>query len=205
MNISKRKQGILAIICTIAMIVTSITVYNPREVKADPSATVEGKQYSATVKDRGEWAGFDCQGIFDSARIHFAWGIDVDLNTITASIGETKLKVDGKSARVMYIPLSEVTSLEAGSYDIVINATTVASESAEAKEISATATLKIEKVEGTAELQKPSAPIGLVANINNLKTDYTIAFANVATATSYKFYLDGTYKKVITNGGIVTI
>lgn len=34
MNISKRKQGILAIICTIAMIVTSITVYNPREAKA---------------------------------------------------------------------------------------------------------------------------------------------------------------------------
>lgn len=204
MNISKRKQGILAIICTIAMIVTSITVYNPREVKADSSATVDGKQYSATVKDGGEWTGFVCQGIFDSARIHFAWGIDVDLNTITASIGETKLKVDGK-AREMNIPLSEVTSLEAGSYDIVINATTVASESAEAKKISATATLKIEKVEGTTELQKPSAPTGLVANINNLKTDYTIAFANVATATSYKFYLDGTYKKDITNGGIVTI
>lgn len=204
MNISKRKQGILAIICTIAMIVTSITVYNPREVKADSSATVDGKQYSATVKDGGEWTGFVCQGIFDSARIHFAWGIDVDLNTITASIGETKLKVDGK-AREMNIPLSEVTSLEAGSYDIVINATTVASESAEAKKISATATLKIEKVEGTTELQKPSAPTVLVANINNLKTDYTIAFANVATATSYKFYLDGTYKKDITNGGIVTI
>lgn len=204
MNISKRKQGILAIICTIAMIVTSITVYNPREVKADSSATVDGKQYSATVKDGGEWTGFVCQGIFDSARIHFAWGIDVDLNTITASIGETKLKVNGK-AREMNIPLSEVTSLEAGSYDIVINATTVASESAEAKKISATATLKIEKVEGTTELQKPSAPTGLVANINNLKTDYTIAFANVATATSYKFYLDGTYKKDITKGGIVTI
>lgn len=204
MNISKRKQGILAIICTIAMIVTSITVYNPREVKADSSATVDGKQYSATVKDGGEWTGFVCQGIFDSARIHFAWGIDVDLNTITASIGETKLKVNGK-AREMNIPLSEVTSLEAGSYDIVINATTVASESAEAKKISATATLKIEKVEGTTELQKPSAPTGLVANINNLKTDYAIAFANVATATSYKFYLDGTYKKDITNGGIVTI
>ena len=204
MNISKRKQGILAIICTIAMIVTSITVYNPREVKADSSATVDGKQYSATVKDGGEWTGFVCQGIFDSARIHFAWGIDVDLNTITASIGETKLKVVGK-AREMNIPLSEVTSLEAGSYDIVINATTVASESAEAKKISATVTLKIEKVEGTTAVEKPSAPEGLVANINDLKTNYTIAFANVATATSYKFYLDGTYKKVITNGGIVTI
>lgn len=198
MNISKRKQGILAIICTIAMIVTSITVYNPREVKADSSATVDGKQYSATVKDGGEWTGFVCQGIFDSARIHFAWGIDVDSNTITASIGETKLKVDGK-AREMNIPLSEVTSLEAGSYDIVINAT------AEAKKISATVTLKIEKVEGTTAVEKPSAPEGLVANINDLKTNYTIAFANVATATSYKFYLDGTYKKVITNGGIVTI
>lgn len=148
MNISKRKQGILAIICTIAMIVTSITVYNPREVKADSSATVDGKQYSATVKDSGEWTGFVCQGIFDSARIHFAWGIDVDLNTITASIGETKLTVDGKT-REMNIPLSEVTSLEAGSYDIVIKATTVASESAEAKEISATATLKIEVPEET--------------------------------------------------------
>lgn len=205
MNISKRKQGILAIICTIAMIVTSITVYNPREVKADPSATVDGKQYSATVKDSGEWTGFACQGIFDSARIHFAWGIAVDAATITASLNGNQLKVAGQNANGMYIPLTEVTNLEVGSYDIVVTATTVATKTAEAKEVSATATLKIEKVEGTTELQKPSAPTGLVANINNLKTDYTIVFANVATATSYKFYLDGTYKKDITNGGIVTI
>ena len=205
MNISKRKQGILAIICTIAMIVTSITVYNPREVKADPSATVDGKQYSATVKDSGEWTGFACQGIFDSARIHFAWGIAVDAATITASLNGNQLKVAGQNANGMYIPLTEVTNLEVGSYDIVVTATTVATKTAEAKEVSATATLKIEKVEGTTELQKPSAPTGLVANINNLKTDYTIAFANVPTATSYKFYLDGTYKKDITNGGIVTI
>lgn len=180
-------------------------MYNPREVKADPSATVDGKQYSATVKDSGEWTGFACQGIFDSARIHFAWGIAVDAATITASLNGNQLKVAGQNANGMYIPLTEVTNLEVGSYDIVVTATTVATKTAEAKEVSATATLKIEKVEGTTELQKPSAPTGLVANINNLKTDYTIAFANVATATSYKFYLDGTYKKDITNGGIVTI
>lgn len=179
MNISKRKQGILAIICTIAMIVTSITVYNPREVKADSSATVDGKQYSATVKDRGEWTGFDCQGIFNSARIHFAWGIDVDSNTITASIGETKLKVDGKSARGMHIPLSEVTSLEAGSYDIVINATTVASESAEAKEISATATLKIEVPEETTT-RDPSVEV----------------WKNIVGGTGYS-YNDNTTVKVV--------
>lgn len=179
MNISKRKQGILAIICTIAMIVTQITVYNPREVKADSSATVGGKQYSATVKDGGEWTGFACQGIFDSARIHFAWGIDVDSNTITASIGETKLKVDGKSARGMHIPLSEVTSLEAGSYDIVINATTAASDSAEAKEISATVTLKIEVPEETTT-RDPSVEV----------------WKNIVGGTGYS-YNDNTTVKVV--------
>lgn len=179
MNISKRKQGILAIICTIAMIVTSITVYNPREVKADSSATVGGKQYSATVKDGGEWTGFACQGIFDSARIHFAWGIDVDSNTITASIGETKLKVDGKSARGMHIPLSEVTSLEAGSYDIVINATTAASDPAEAKEISATVTLKIEVPEETTT-RDPSVEV----------------WKNIVGGTGYS-YNDNTTVKVV--------
>lgn len=59
--------------------------------------------------------------------------------------------------------------------------------------------------EESTELQKPAAPTGLVANINDLKTNYTIAFANVATATSYKFYLDGKFVKDITNGGVVTI
>lgn len=208
MNISKRKQGILAIICTIAMIVTSITVYNPREVKADPSATVEGKQYSATVKDRGEWAGFDCQGIFDSARIHFAWGIDVDSNTITASIGETKLKVDGKSARGMYIPLSEVTSLEAGSYDIVINATTVASESAEAKEISATATLKIEVPEETTTTTDPSVVVwknivgGTGYSYNDNTTVQVVSVQQPAFASEYGIYMTvtGTIESISING-----
>lgn len=208
MNISKRKQGILAIICTIAMIVTSITVYNPREVKADPSATVEGKQYSATVKDRGEWAGFDCQGIFDSARIHFAWGIDVDLNTITASIGETKLKVDGKSARGMYIPLSEVTSLEAGSYDIVINATTVASESAEAKEISATATLKIEVPEETTTTTDPSVVVwknivgGTGYSYNDNTTVQVVSVQQPEFASEQGIYMTvtGTIESISING-----
>lgn len=208
MNISKRKQGILAIICTIAMIVTSITVYNPREVKADPSATVEGKQYSATVKDRGEWAGFDCQGIFDSARIHFAWGIDVDSNTITASIGETKLKVDGKSARGMYIPLSEVTSLEAGSYDIVINATTVASESAEAKEISATATLKIEVPEETTTTTDPSVVVwknivgGTGYSYNDNTTVQVVSVQQPEFASEQGIYMTvtGTIESISING-----
>lgn len=51
MNISKRKQGILAIICTIAMIVTSITVYNPREVKAGDYSTLTFEKVSVEEMD----------------------------------------------------------------------------------------------------------------------------------------------------------
>lgn len=54
MNISKRKQGILAIICTIAMIVTSITVYNPREVKADADYSKLTYNYKHDYKKDGE-------------------------------------------------------------------------------------------------------------------------------------------------------
>ena len=179
MNISKRKQGILAIICTIAMIVTSITVYNPREVKADPSATVDGKQYSATVKDSGEWTGFACQGIFDNARIHFAWGIAVDAATITASLNGNQLKVAGQNANGMYIPLTEVTNLEVGSYDIVVTATTVATKTAEAKEVSATATLKIEVPEETTT-RDPSVEV----------------WKNIVGGTGYS-YNDNTTVKVV--------
>ena len=208
MNISKRKQGILAIICTIAMIVTSITVYNPREVKADSSATVDGKQYSATVKDSGEWTGFACQGIFDSARIHFAWGIDVDLNTITASLNGKQLAIDGKSTKGMFIPLSEVTSLGVGSYDIVINATTVASESAEAKEISATATLKIEVPEETTTTRDPSVVVwknivgGTGYSYNDNTTVGVVSVQKPEFASEQGIYMNapGTIESISING-----
>ena len=39
--ISKKKQGVIAIICAIAMIVTSLTIYNPREAKAADWSTVD--------------------------------------------------------------------------------------------------------------------------------------------------------------------
>ena len=206
MNISKRKQGILAIICTIAMIVTSITVYNPREVKADPSATVDGKQYSATVKDSGEWTGFACQGIFASARIHFAWQIAVDAGTITASLNGNQLKVEGQSAGGMYIPLTEVTNLEVGSYDIVVTATTVATETAEAKEVSATATLKIEVPEETTT-RDPSVVVwenivgGTGYSYNGNTTVGVVSIQQPAFASEQGIYMTpGTIESISING-----
>lgn len=211
MNISKRKQGILAIICTIAMIVTSITVYNPREVKAAASGSGNGMKYTVSGESQdGGLVGFVCTDvqIFNAADgfMHFAWSGEeayrVDTKTIKAQIDGKDVATYNSNPSDTFIRYSEFKGLEAGEHQIKISGTTSAGE---AKEIYATATLKIEKVEGTTELQKPSAPGGLEAHIDGTKTNYTIAFGNVATATSYKFYLDGVYKKDITNGGTVNI
>lgn len=211
MNISKRKQGILAIICTIAMIVTSITVYNPREVKAAASGSGNGMKYTVSGESQeGGLIGFTCNDvkIHDAVDgyMHFAWSGDkayqVDTKTIKAQIDGVDVATYNSNPSDTFIAYSQFKGLEAGEHQIKISGTTSA---VEAKEIYATATLKIEKVEGTTAVEKPSAPGGLEVHIDGTKKNYTIAFSNVATATSYKFYLDGTYKKDITNGGIVTI
>ena len=41
----------------------------------------------------------------------------------------------------------------------------------------------------------PAAPQGLVFELNDSKTGYLIKFAPIPRATSYKFYVDGTFKK----------
>ncbi len=58
---------------------------------------------------------------------------------------------------------------------------------------------------GGGEVSAPKAPTGLEAHIDGANTYYTIAFAPVDGAKSYKFYLDGEYRQDITNGGTVTI
>ena len=140
--------------------------------------------------------------------MHFAWSGEeayrVDTKTIKAQIDGVDVATYNSNPSDTFIGYSEFKGLEEGEHQIKISGTTSVGE---AKEIYATATLKIEKVGGTA-VEKPSAPVGLVAHIDATKTNYTIAFAAVAGAESYKFYLNGKYIKDITNGGpngIVTI
>ena len=160
----------------------------------------------------GGLVGFVCTDvqIFNAVDgfMHFAWsGADayrVDTKTIKAQIDGKDVATYNSNPSDTFIGYSEFKGLEAGEHQIKISGTTSVGE---AKEIYATATLKIEKVGGTA-VEKPSAPVGLVANIDATKTNYTISFAAVSGATSYKFYLNGKYIKDITNGGpngIVTI
>lgn len=230
MNISKRKQGILAIICTIAMIVTSITVYNPREVKADTDyskltynyknkgeAFMKGSENtkspwrvaideSQSKGDIVKWmtTGDGNLNFYNEMFMNVTW--HGNYPDATLEINGVKVEKEGAGVQVFAAAEIHVNAKEwinNNAYNVV--KVTSKDGSQYVTFIVATGDKAGTSSEETTVAQKPSAPKGLVANINDLKTNYTIVFANVATATSYKFYLDGTYKKDITNGGIVTI
>ena len=228
--ISKKKQGIIAIICAIAMVVTSLTIYNPREAKAD----TDYSQLTYDYKNKGE------SYMKGAETTKSKWRVAVDTSQSTGDIVNWMTKGDGNlnfyGEMFMNVTWHGVypdatleingVKVEEGaegvqayaSAEIHVNAKTWINNNAynvvkvTSKDetqyvtfIVATGNKVDTSTEESTELQKPVAPTELVANINDLKTNYTIAFANVATATSYKFYLDGEYKKDITNGGIVTI
>ena len=228
--ISKKKQGIIAIICAIAMVVTSLTIYNPREAKAD----TDYSQLTYDYKNKGE------SYMKGAETTKSKWRVAVDTSQSTGDIVNWMTKGDGNLnfygemfTNVTWHGVYPDATLEINgvkveegaegvqayaSAEIHVNAKTWINNNAynvvkvTSKDetqyvtfIVATGNKVDTSTEESTELQKPVAPTGLVANINDLKTNYTIAFANVATATSYKFYLDGEYKKDITNGGIVTI
>lgn len=230
MNISKRKQGILAIICTIAMIVTSITVYNPREVKADTDYSKltynyknKGEAYmkgSETTKspwrvaidesqskgDIVKWmtTGAGSLNFYNDMFMNVTW--HGNYPDATLEINGVKVENGGVGVQV-FVPVEIHVNAKEWINNNAYNVVKVTSKdgSQYVTFIVATGDKAGTSSEETTVAQKPSAPKGLVANINDLKTNYTIAFAPVTGATSYKFYLDETYKKDITNGGIVTI
>ena len=233
MNISKRKQGILAIICTIAMIVTSITVYNPREVKADTDyskltynyknkgeAFMKGSENtkspwkvaideSQSKGDIVNWmtTGAGSLNFYNDMFMNVTW--HGNYPDATLEINGVKVENGGVGVQVFAAAEIHVNAKEwinNNAYNVV--KVTSKDGSQYVTFIVATGDKAGTSSEETTVAQKPSAPEGLVATINDLKTNYTIAFAPVKGATSYKFYLNGTYIKDITNGGpngIVTI
>lgn len=233
MNISKRKQGILAIICTIAMIVTSITVYNPREVKADTDYSkltynykYHGEAYmkgSENTKSPWKVAIDESQSKGDivnwmttgAGNLNFYNDMFMNVtwhgNYLDATLEINGVKVENGGVGVQVFAAAEIHVnakewINNNAYNVV--KVTSKDGSQYVTFIVATGDKAVTSSEETTVAQKPSAPEGLVANINDLKTNYTIAFATVTGATSYKFYLNGKYIKDITNGGpngIVTV
>lgn len=228
--ISKKKQGIIAIICAIAMVVTSLTIYNPREAKADTDYSQltydyknKGESYmkgAETTKSKWRVAVDTSQSTGDivdwmttgNGELNFYSDMFMKVvwhgNYTDATLEINGVKVEkGAEGVQVYAPpeihVNAKTWINNNAYNVV--KVTSKDETQYVTFIVATGNKVDTSTEESTELQKPVAPTGLVANINDLKTNYTIAFANVATATSYRFYLDDKYVKDITNGGIVTI
>ena len=228
--ISKKKQGVIAIICAIAMVVTSLTIYNPREAKADTDYSQltydyknKGEAYmkgaettksqwrvavdtSQSTGDIVNWmtTGDGNLNFYGEMFMNVTWhGVYPDA---TLEINGVKVEKGAEGVQVYAAAEIHVNAknwINNNAYNVV--KVTSADETQYVTFIVATGNKVDTSTEESTELQKPAAPTGLVANINDLKTNYTIAFAYVATATSYKFYLDGKFVKDITNGGVVTI
>lgn len=210
---SRSFKKVVAVLSAIAMIVTGITI-QPKAVKADAPdwSSIEwigdgagGGKYANTYKfysENGKVVNIQKPGFASEDSIYATFsagitaasvesdiqgaGICLHLSQFTQKVTEFTVSVAGVGDVVCYVYNEKGTEGETTTADPAAPTTTPAPTT-------------------TTKLQAPTAPDGLVANISNDKTSYTIAFANVATATSYKFYLDGTYKKDITNGGVVTI
>ena len=153
MKLSNSMKKILAYVCAITMVISSVAFSGPTTIKASDSASVDGRIYTVTDGD-ASITGFTCQGIFDKARIHFAWETEVDAASITATVDGKSIKVDGKNDHGMFIPLTEVSGLANGEYPIVVTAT--ATE--DSKEVTGNATLKIED-EGETTTRDPSVKV----------------------------------------------
>ena len=93
MKLSNSMKKFFAYVCAIAMVVSSMAFYGQTSVEASGSAAVEGKIYTVTDGD-ATIVGFTCQGIFDKARIHFAWGTEVDAASITTTVNGKSVKID---------------------------------------------------------------------------------------------------------------
>ena len=153
MKLSNSMKKFFAYVCAIAMVVSSMTFYGQTSVKAKGSVAVDGKVYTVTDGD-ATIAGFTCQGIFDKARIHFAWGTEVDAASITTTVNGKSVKIDGTNAYGMFIPLSEVSTLAVGEYQIVVSATATENSAT----VTGNATLKIED-EGETTTRDPSVKV----------------------------------------------
>ena len=197
MNISKRKQGILAIICTIAMIVTSITVYNPREVKAGQSDAAS-YDYSS-IEWLGDGAGggkynnkyklAPLRGVSNIANIQkpgFATADGIYMALATADV--KKVTVNGTET-------SEYDMQEAGmllhlatmteKYNDILIYNSNGEAFAELYGYYADGTDS-----GTVEpVEKPAAPADLKVSFNEEEKTCTISFDEVEGITTYNFYV----------------
>ena len=135
----------IAVLCAIAMVVTSVTVYNTQTAVASANATANGKVYTVTDGTNEGFTGFTCNGmeIFNETDGHigFAWGEKVDPESIKVSINDAEVTTYNATANGIFVNYSQFKDLADGEYPILVTATTSGEN---AKEVKGNATLKIQ-------------------------------------------------------------
>ena len=201
MNISKRKQGILAIICTIAMIVTSITVYNPGEVKAADEASAGVEQ---PVMDGNPLIQYNKFNENDGYVIYVA-GLDTIKNAKTY-----RLYVDGELwGEVTNGAHIKVSNFKAGKHLFQVTGVNGDLESEKSKGYEIT----IPESSGGTTTEDVNQPIMngnplIQYNKFNESDGYVIYVAGLDTiknAKTYRLYVDGELWGEVTNGANIKV
>ncbi len=138
-------KKMIAVLCAIAMVVTSVTVYNTQTAVASANATANGKVYTVTDGTNEGLTGFTCNGmeIFNETDGHigFAWGEKVDSESIKVSINDAEVTTYNATANGIFVNYSQFKGFADGEYPILVTATTSGET---AKDVKGNATLKIQ-------------------------------------------------------------
>ena len=137
-------KKVIAVLCAIALVVTSMTVYSASTTQASSSGTGNGKVYTVTDGAVDGFDGFTCNGVNILSEVDgyigFAWGIEVDPASIKVTIDSEEVATYNAVNHGVFVSYSEFKSLEDGEYAIVVTATTQTGD----KAVTGNATLKIE-------------------------------------------------------------
>lgn len=199
----KTKKRMIAWICAITMVVAGLAVA-PKTVVADEKAGTTAVDWSNIT----EWTRVGETDIYYS--ITNAKGMFNRVNVVNSELFYFVTNRGGFTATITGPKTDDVVEKTCNGAEIELKKSdfptdgyyTIYTTKLDGLQI---AVKRGSSSSGGGEVSAPKAPTGLEAHIGGGNTFYTIAFAPVDGAKSYKFYLDGEYRQDITNGGTVTV
>lgn len=201
----KTKKRMIAWICAITMVVAGLAVA-PKTVVADEEAGTTAVDWSNIT----EWTRVGETDIYYS--ITNAKGMFNRVNVVNSELFYFVTNRGGFTATITGPKTDDVVEKTCNGAEIELKKSDFPTDGYYTIDTTELDGLQIAVKRGSSssgggEVSAPKAPTGLEAHIGGGNTFYTIAFAPVDGAKSYKFYLDGEYRQdiTITNGGTVTI
>ena len=199
----KTKKRMIAWICAITMVVAGLAVA-PKTVVADEEAGTTAVDWSNIT----EWTRVGETDIYYS--ITNTKGMFNRVNVVNSELFYFIVNRGGFEATITGPKTDDVVEKKCAGAEIELRKSDFPTDGYYTIDTTKLDGLQIavkrdSSSSGGGEVSAPKAPTSLEAHIDGGNTFYTIAFAPVDGAKSYKFYLDGEYRQDITNGGTVTI